>query len=455
MSTLTIHLKHLYQRRGLWLVYLFLGIYLFACTVSIKEEGGLAALVLLMFLAGLVAGVTALDVVVRPFSFCLPGHGPTMRKYLFVIAVAVNLAAAQAMWLYPGLEGLVRLGAVASMFFAGMMVFWAGVSVSFGIRNVGGVVGWFVFVFFVGQSLGVHVPVERFLIDQPLIVSAVGLFVIGWMWRWLGRRDLARRNCNKAWIGFLDAFNRDKVSKFRQARGEKLDKAMRKAAPWVERFFIARIAGGRGAARCAWACLYATFGPGLALWKRWVPFVAVLALTVGYLGSGAWFMLVFMPAIMLMGLRLPVYSTMLIAAGRRERFVATVVQAVVITVSISAAAVAVAALLIPLSRYVPPIPIKEGITLTLRPVDLRLSATPLIVMPAAMTLHVLLYRRLPMAFIAMMGLVYVVMFTAIVSRGELMRFVRIDVAMGAMAMCWGVYLLTLRHVSRRQCLVAG
>jgi len=36
-----------------------------------------------------------------------------------------------------------------------------------------------------------------------------------------------------------------------------------------------------------------------------------------------------------------------------------------------------------------------------------------------------------------------------------MRFVRIDVAMGAMAMCWGVYLLTLRHVSRRQCLVAG
>lgn len=78
MSILMANLKHLYQRRTLWLVYGFLGLIVFVYIAAGPDDpavgkGQFIGFVLLSFIIGLLAAVLPLEVVTKPFSYCLSG----------------------------------------------------------------------------------------------------------------------------------------------------------------------------------------------------------------------------------------------------------------------------------------------------------------------------------------------------------------------------------------------
>ena len=458
MSTLTVNLKHFYQRRGIWLAHFVVGVVLFTVLVGPVEKprvdsGQFMGPLLIMFVVGLMASTTMMEVLVRPFSFCLAGHWQIVRKILLVVGGVCSAVAAQVFWLHPHLKGVTLVATIVSAFFAGLICYWAAIALMMGLKNAGAIIGFGVAIVLLGEVLRIPVYVERIIIGQPLIVSSAGLAATVGMWVWFGSRAVSRRHCAKPWLGFFDAFNRDKVARYSKTRSEKLDKAMSKASPWVEEMFIKLMRGSSGSTRTVWACVYGLFGPILSLWKRWIPFVGIIAFAVGYMGKAAWFMFVLIPVMPLMGVRLPVYSTMMIAGSRRERFIATLVNSLALAVLMCGLITAIAGLLAVLAPIVPPITIKEGVVLTLKTIDVRWIVIPLVVMPMAMTVHLLFYRRAIVMMCSMMAIGYMFMVTCFFWEAQVRSVFRPWWTLMVLLAGWLIYLFALRYVCRRRCLV--
>jgi uncharacterized membrane protein len=108
MSILTANLKHLYQRRGLWLVYAFFIVPMFLVIIAMlhKPEAGKGMFTLFLLLAFIIGFITAslsIEVMNKPFSYCLPGHRKTVRQFIFLIGIAVSLLGSPLFLAYPGL----------------------------------------------------------------------------------------------------------------------------------------------------------------------------------------------------------------------------------------------------------------------------------------------------------------------------------------------------------------
>ena len=90
MSILTVNLKHYYQWRGLWLCYLFLGLFVLSGVVDPLEhaeagEGSYIGLAVLAFAVGFMVSSTRMEVLTKPFSYCLVGQREMVRKVIFYV----------------------------------------------------------------------------------------------------------------------------------------------------------------------------------------------------------------------------------------------------------------------------------------------------------------------------------------------------------------------------------
>ena len=138
MSVLSANLKHLYQRRGLWLTYLILGLLVFA-SLAIALDRPLAArgrfmgLVMLQFLIGACIASLSAEVLTKPFSYCLPGHRAVPRKFIFSVAVVTSLLGSLLFLAYPGLHGWQPPLVICSAFCAGLIMYWAAGAFTFRI----------------------------------------------------------------------------------------------------------------------------------------------------------------------------------------------------------------------------------------------------------------------------------------------------------------------------------
>ena len=109
MSILTANLKHLYQRRGILLVYLALGFIAFvSIAVLFKRpaagQGRFIGLVVLAFAIGLIAALLPIEIMTKSFSYCLPGHRKVVRRFIFWVGVVVNLFGSLLFIMYPDLH---------------------------------------------------------------------------------------------------------------------------------------------------------------------------------------------------------------------------------------------------------------------------------------------------------------------------------------------------------------
>jgi len=253
MSILTANLKHLYQRRGLWVVYLLSGFVVFTfmkdSLVQPKVgEGDYIRFAKLAFFIGCLLTLSQMEVLSKPLSYCLPRHRMVFRRYVFCTAIATSAICSMQFVRYPDLYGGPLLLVVCSAFFAGLTFYVAGVLPAmagglpamlsmnalvllFSLARIGG-----------GKHDDLDVLLERIIIGNGYLVIFVGVLSSIAMWLWLGRAGLARRYCAGAWMSLSDFFNMEKLNRHGKAPAGTRQKLFRKhPRPWVENWFLERM----------------------------------------------------------------------------------------------------------------------------------------------------------------------------------------------------------------------
>jgi len=462
MSVLTMNLRPLYQRRVLWFVYIVFGFFVWVsvCVPLFDREdpeggaGKFVGLVVFQFLVGLWAGVMQMEILTKPFAFCLPGHRLTVRKFIFLIAVVTNVPGSLLFLLYPRLPVGLMPVVLCSAFCAGMVFYVAGVWLAFGAKQPLAFLGFMVFAVFAGKLLNLARLLGSAIVHYPSLVTALGLLCGAALWLRLGASNLARRNCLRPWMGF-EAFNYQKVRDTRtRFSAERWKRLKDHPQPWVESLFIGCMERCRplSAARYAWGTLYTSFGLFLSRWPNVLLLVLFWTLFLGYMGPRMWALVVFVPMILVWNAKPPVFSSMLAVGGRKERFYSTLTTAVaasVLLVLLVGVVIAVSALL---SSRIPDTSFR-GLTLSYQRITVRCLYAPLIFLPIAGVLHLLFYRKPVVMIVTSIAIAYLVVMGSIVSRTQLPVIHSLQAAITAGPIAWIIFVLVLRHIATKHCLV--
>jgi hypothetical protein len=462
MSILTINLKHLYQRRGLWLVYVVLGFLVFvSIAVSFKSpavgQGRFIGLVAMAFVIGLLFAVLPIEVLSKPFSYCLPGHRKVARKFVFSVGVVLNLFGSLLFFMYPYLNAGQLVLVVCSAFFAGLISYLLGAGLAFGVRNSVAFIGFLPVMIVAGQFFDLHIVIERAIVGNPFGVILVGVLSSVLAWFWLGNAGLARRYCGVPGIGSLDAWNQDKVQKYRQVRlAKKWDKLKQHPSPWVETFFLGRMNryDYLSAGRYIWGALYKTFGIALSQWKgafSGVLLAFVMVCFLGYIGTGKNILFI-MPGMMVAQMRLPVYSSMLISGGRNERYRCAITLVITAAVLITVIVTIIAASSLPLATIMPDITLR-GRTLTFHAMNIELFFVPLLMIPIVFTIQLFFYRK-PILMMLLIMLLFMLLFgTTSIWREHLSAVINPMYIVSLVVLSWVLFTLILRYICMRRSLV--
>lgn len=339
MQVLLANLKHFYQYRTLWFVYLFAiffigsvgGLDLVLHSVPDGMGRSSDAYFARMFLAwvigltgGLTAGTLQMEVVSKPFSFCLPGHRIAFRQLVFLVGLIVILIVSLFLLGEAVPSSLLRL----SLCCTGLTAYFIGVSIALAVRNAAMAIP---FVPLLGVFVGYFLsrgPSSEYVI----VVCSIATIVLGAgsaiaICLWLERTSLFRRRCGRPWLGLSalgSPFERDR---YRQAVASA--KPTRVDYAEVNGFLLHAMEDCRqsSVARHIWGTLYTWLLPGGG-GRSQVMQMGLLSVVSAVLAALAGSMGPFFIANVSIwsGLtvrNLPVFSPLLVAGGRRERFFST------------------------------------------------------------------------------------------------------------------------------------
>jgi hypothetical protein len=460
MSILSVNLKHLYQRRGMWLVHLFLGFFAFAVVADVADrpragQGEYVGLIVWAFIVGFIVPVMQIEALSKPFSYCLPGHRRIFRKYVFCIGLATNALCSALFITYPNLYGGQLPAVQCSAFFAGLTFYLAGVAAVLAHRNTGAVIGFLMMPLVVWNVFGPDILLERIIVEDVYPPIYAGILSSVAMWLWLGRADLARRHCNVPMISIFDCCNREKLQKYNVAK--KLHGLKDHPRPWVERFFLGRMDkyDYLGAGRYVWGVLYNNFAVMVSQWKSVAVYLVLLTILSGYMIPMIAFALILLPMAILNHQRPPAYSSMLIFGGRRQRFVSTAVLGVVSIVLACAGVLIMSGLSTQLARFMPEIAVKDGAgRFVFCIIDARFVVIPLVVMPFGLTMQLVFYRK-PVYMMLLFMLLFALMIPLGMGGRESIKAIITDRASVASiaVLGWLIFFLVLRYICDKRCLV--
>lgn len=460
MSILKANLKHLYQRRGLWFLYGLICLTVSALIVAIvsstsPKKGVFVALVVIFSsLAGLFACSMQIDTAIKPFSFCLPGHRRVKRQFLLVVAIATNLVFALIFLLYPDIGIGEKFFAVGAAFFTGMVSFWFGVLIAFSGNASAAFLGFYPVIAIITAKYDLHIALEETIVAEPALICVIGLIVSIAAWMLLSCEGWFRRHCGAQWLSLFDAWNWGKVRKLQAGRTSNLEDGALSGA--FESICLSRIRNTSMRIKGYFiGTVYSTFGPMFCKRFSSVIISTILILVVvcalGYV-KGMDNMVYLFAGIMAVNVRMPVHSTMLIAGGRRERFMTTCFMAVVVTALLSGAVALIALLThaIEMTGIMQPITV-EGSLFHYRPISLLGFYVPFIMVPVGFAMQ-LIFKRKPMP----MMVAWVMFFTFCVTGAMLVDVNNVywvcAIAV-AVAACWIVFLGVLRWVCMTRPLV--
>jgi MFS family permease len=290
MSVLTVNLKHLYQRRGLWLFYVIVILFALAGIAVLFDDtkagqGRFIGLIVLAFVVGLLLAVLPIEVMSRPFSYCLPGHRKMVRKFVFCVGIVFNIFGSLLFFVYPSLNMGQLVLVVCSAFFAGLISYLFGAGLAFAVRNSVAFIGFLPLIIIAGRFFDLHTVLERVIVENPLVVISVGVLSSCVVWFWLGDEGRARKYCAVPWIGFFDALNPAKMKKISRIRmAGKWDKLKKYTSPRLERFFLGRMDRYDyvSAGRYIWGALYAAAVVPVLQWKSILSIVVLMSFFLGY-----------------------------------------------------------------------------------------------------------------------------------------------------------------------------
>ena len=460
MSILTVNLKHLYQRRGFWLVYVILGLFAFAGIAVLFKgpeagQGRFTGFVVLAPVVGLLLAVLPIEVLSKPFSYCLPGHRKVPRRFVFCVGIVFNLFGSLLFFVYPYLNAGQLVLVVCSAFFAGLISYLLVAGLAFGVRNSVAFIGLLPLIIVAGQFFDLHTVIEGVIVGNPLVVILVGVLSSVLAWLWLGDARLARRYCGVPGIGSLDAWNRDKMQKYRQVRlAKKWDKLKKHPSSWVETFFLGRMNRYDyvSTGRYIWGGLYTAFGIALSQLSQWkeafsgVFLALVLVCFLGYMGPGRNILFI-MPGFIIAQMRLPVYSSMLISGGRNERYRGAMTLVITTAVLITVLVTIVAALSLPLAAIMPDITLR-GRTFAFYAMNIELFFIPLLMIPIVFTIQLIFYRK-PIFMMLLIMLLFMLLFW----HEQFGAVINPMYIVSPVVLSWVLFLLVLRYVCTRRSLV--
>jgi len=413
---------------------------------------------MLAVVAGFLITLAQLEILSRPFAYCLPGHRVVLRKYVFCGAAPVSLICSVVFLAYPGLDWPERVVVLCSAFFANLTFYVAAAVAAEGIRNAVLILGFLPIIGIVATGFfNLDVLLERVVVGNVFVVSIVGVLSSVAAWRRLGREGMARSHCAMPWIGFMDIFNKERLVRYQNARPEALEKRFRRhPRPWVEPWFLSRMEryDYSGPGRYYWGALYRTSALAVSGWYNLLLPFFVLTIMFGYIGRGAGVAFVMLTAIFAIGREVPVYSTMLISGGRRRRLTTTFWLVVTDAVLLCLVALAISGLSAAFSKVMPAFSI-EGKDFSFSTINYRVAIIPLILLPFASAIELVFYRRPFLLLAALIVGMYVVVFLSFGWYEDVEIFVNPAFVVGSLVAGWGVFLLVLRRICFKWCLVGG
>ncbi len=471
MTILQANLKHLYQRRAFWLLGVFLVIFALLMVMAIVDakvgredgafaipadtDGAFALPAYWMLIVGMFLAAQCMDVLTKPFAYCLPGHKPVPRKVLFYVGWSLSILWSFIFFMYPGVRFGETFLACVSAFFMFPLPYWLGVWCVSKWRSWCAGIGFIPLLIIGGSLMDLHLRIEYLIIHHWLWMLLFGSMANVLAWIHWGRTDLARQYCGTLWMGAFDMWNKEKMAKFGKARLAKIPTGI---SPGVEDFFVSRISKchGRNLERYIWGSLYKSFGMLLSprrqgcVWLLiiWFP----LLMYLGYMGPGS-NILLFMPCIMVVHMGSPVRSNMLICGGRRERFWSAIVLAISAAVLVTTLTTVCGLLSLLWEPVMPDLPIK-GMTFEYRAIDVwSCFFAPLLIVPISLTFGLFMHKLKAFGLVAMI-VILSVLFVAVraVYRERFITVIPVLVII-ALLCCWAAFVSILHHICMKRSLV--
>ncbi len=343
MKPVAANLKTLYQCPALWLLHLIGGyicIHLIVRPLLHPQIGGgfFSGYVAVTLWSGMIAASLAKDILVKPFSFCLPGHSRVARKVLLLIGAVVSAVCALTFLTYPADTVMEILSAIWSAFALGLVVYMIG-ALLFVVQNHGGVV-WAILITLVAfmdhdAFLSVRVAIERTTVERPLEISLLAGLALVITWKKLQGRRLARKLCGANYFPPHAFWSTIRTERFQNA--EKVKRLKIKPGRLMkasESYFLPRLTKHpRGTANWfPWGFFYNIVGAALhARRANFLLLVTVILLgtaILGYVGptrifpdiSLANFILFAGSVVIGTFFKIHPFTTMLLPVSRREKF---------------------------------------------------------------------------------------------------------------------------------------
>ena len=472
MSTLGINLRHMYQKRGFLfgMIAFLLFAFIMDCTFVSVRRGQTplyyAPAMIWMFFFGSLMFALLAEVITKPFSYCMPGHGSVVRKVLFIVgAVFAVLFAVKGLavssYRSSGVDVSMLLACSGSIFF-NMTFYLLGVWMAMKVKNWTVSFAFFPLVMLLNNVLHVFDPIEFVIVSYWFLFVLLGVVACRIVWNGLGSDDLSREYCGKLKLGVFDEFNVDKVQRIRQKRmseavGSKKDRL--KVADWVEQFFMAKIenmeVGSVG--QNVWGVLYRSLGLGVTNYSkdylRFFLIIIPVMLFLGYMPGEPGKILFALPAIMCVNMDLRARSIVMPMGSRREKFWGSLVMAIVSSVGIVFMVLLLTAWTIPAEPFMPDI-IAYGKSIAFNAIGIGDIWLSLVLIPLSLILTLIIPKR------GFWRMFWAMLLFQVAFAGHLILYVnKVSVSVGVLQVAiivvvsWLVFVAVLKRVCNKSDLV--
>ena len=197
MTILQANLKHLYQRKLRLLGPLFLIAAAVVLTVEVADgydnDGILIVCGMIAFMAGCFNAILPIEILTKPFSYCLPGHRTIPAKFLFVTGFVICVLFSLPLLFHPGLAFGKALLFSISAFFTYTVFYWVGAWPVFRFRSGFCAMSYCTIVVLYANNTEFPAIFERFIFKNYIIVIILGCAVNFFSWKSLNKNGLARR----------------------------------------------------------------------------------------------------------------------------------------------------------------------------------------------------------------------------------------------------------------------
>lgn len=405
------------------------------------------------------------SILTKPLSFCLPKHRKAPRLIIIFVGVIVNLLFAVRAFGHHGFEFPHALLVILAAGSVGIICYLVSAWFILSSLNLA-FLALFPLLAWPAFALDLHKLVQNMVVTSPLLPIMVGATACVISWNMLGRDSLARKLCGKMLLGMADSGNLKRTQKInKKMAAERSSKAQAMILDRLDEFFIARMKAcppfSKG--RSILGNLYAIFGGLLKpMWVAWLLLGIVLGISVAlvfgyFLPSEFSLMLFIFPAFFVLQLDLILYRSILLPAGRAERFLVALATGVTVTVLFSLTLAMISLISITLAAMLPEITL-EGDTFVFHPIDAQYIYFCLFLMPITLTIGTL-YSKKNLSFLTSMAVIMVVFSAPILivifwEKVEALLFPGSILGIaGLVAAGWMIFAIFVSHHCRKQDLV--